>query len=163
PLEELALKRHVPPAAFGAALTLLLPVLLAASVRFGSTDTVTDLATSISGALAALGIRKPLSAADLQAIVELRLWRALPAAGDGVGGARADDACGPVRRLGARPDAGRARGRGGARRPHDARALDRARRGLARGRGRGRRRGRDRVRRPRRAARRARDQRAEPQ
>jgi iron complex transport system permease protein len=77
------LKRHVPPAAFGAALALLLPVLLAATVRFGSTDSVPDLSTSISGTLAALGLGAPLPAADLQAIVALRLWRALTAAGVG--------------------------------------------------------------------------------
>ncbi len=77
------MKRHVPPAAFGAALVVLLPLLLAAAVRFGPTDTVRDFATTVRGALAALGLGAPLEARDLQAIVALRLWRALTAAGVG--------------------------------------------------------------------------------
>ena len=77
------MKRHVPPAAFGAALLVLLPALLAASLRFGTTTSVPDLATSAKGALAALGLGAPLPAADVQAIVALRLWRALTAAGVG--------------------------------------------------------------------------------
>lgn len=77
------MKRHVPPAAFGAVLLVLLPFLLAATVRFGSTDVVRDLPTTIRGALAALGIGPPLEARDLQAIVALRLWRGLTAAGVG--------------------------------------------------------------------------------
>jgi len=61
----------------------LLPVLVVCSVRFGSTAVVPDFGTAIQGALAALALGTPLDGPGLQAIVALRLWRALTAAGVG--------------------------------------------------------------------------------
>jgi iron complex transport system permease protein len=77
------LRRRIPPQALGLSLVLLLPILALAGVRFGSTESVPDLRTAVLGALGALGFRAPLPAADVQAIVALRLWRALTAAGVG--------------------------------------------------------------------------------
>jgi iron complex transport system permease protein len=76
-------KRRISARAFGAALLLLLPLLAAASVRCGSTQSIPDLPTALQGALGALGFGPPLRDPGLQAIVALRLWRALTAAGVG--------------------------------------------------------------------------------
>ncbi len=77
------MKHRIPPRALGAALLVLLPLLALGAVRHGSTQAVPDLPTALSGALAALSLGPPLPASDLQAIVALRLWRALTAAGVG--------------------------------------------------------------------------------
>jgi iron complex transport system permease protein len=69
--------------AFLAVLLVLLPVLVACSVRFGSTGAVPDFRAAIRGVLAALSLGAPLPEPGLQAIVALRLWRALTAAGVG--------------------------------------------------------------------------------
>jgi len=76
-------RAHVAPRVLGAVLLFLLPLLVAAAVRCGTTDAVPDLETAIAGALGALGLRAPLEEPGLQAIVALRLWRALTAAGVG--------------------------------------------------------------------------------
>jgi iron complex transport system permease protein len=80
---SMSLARRLSPRAFGAALALLLPVLVLGAVRCGSTESVPDLATTFTGALAALGLRAPLHEASVQRIIELRLWGALTAAGVG--------------------------------------------------------------------------------
>lgn len=77
------MRRPRSPRATGLCLLGLLPLLVVASVRFGGTGAVSDLPTAISGALAALGLGSPLEDPGLQAIVSLRLWRALTAAGVG--------------------------------------------------------------------------------
>ncbi|MBL8857050.1 MAG: iron ABC transporter permease [Planctomycetes bacterium] len=63
-------------------LTAVLVATLGASLRFGTTIAVPDLATAWRGALAAMHLATPLEG-GLQVIVELRLWRALTAAGVG--------------------------------------------------------------------------------
>ena len=77
------MKLPVSPRALGVVLIGLLPVLVVCSVRFGSTAVVPDFGTAIQGALAALALGTPLDGPGLQAIVALRLWRALTAAGVG--------------------------------------------------------------------------------
>lgn len=77
------MKRALSPRALGAVLLGLLPLLVVASVRCGTTGAVPDFGTAISGTLAALSLGAPLDAPGLQAIVALRLWRALTAAGVG--------------------------------------------------------------------------------
>lgn len=71
------------PGRVGVLLALLLPVLLVLSVRFGSTRAIADYGTVLRACLAALRLEAPLSDSGLQHIVELRLWRALTAAGVG--------------------------------------------------------------------------------
>ncbi|HEV8112929.1 MAG TPA: iron ABC transporter permease [Planctomycetota bacterium] len=75
--------RRIAPRALGLLFLVVVPVLAVAAVRCGSTDSVPDLATALRGALAALHLGPPLAAPDVQAIVALRLWRALTAAGVG--------------------------------------------------------------------------------
>lgn len=70
------------PGASALALGVALPALLVLSLRFGSTRAVDDLATALHGVAAFAGLRDPLPGA-LQTVVELRLWRALTAAGVG--------------------------------------------------------------------------------
>jgi iron complex transport system permease protein len=77
------MKRPLSPLALGAILAGLLPLLVLAAVRFGITAEVRDLASAVRGALAALSLGPPLDAAGTQAMVALRLWRALTAAGVG--------------------------------------------------------------------------------
>lgn len=67
----------------GLALIVALPLLIVASVRFGSTDAVGDFASIVRGSFAALALCEPLSDPSEQWIVSLRLWRALTAAGVG--------------------------------------------------------------------------------
>jgi len=74
-------RRRLPAGPLGAVLLLLLPVLVIESVRSGATGTH-DLATTWMGCLAAFDLGPPLDG-TLQTIVELRLWRALTAAGVG--------------------------------------------------------------------------------
>jgi iron complex transport system permease protein len=69
------------PLPLAVTLALALPVLLVVSVRVGDTGWQ-DLGTCLRGCLAALGWREPLPG-QLQTIIELRLWRALTAAGVG--------------------------------------------------------------------------------
>jgi len=70
------------PRALALALGVVLAALLLASLRFGSTRVVEDLGTALRGIAALLGLGEPL-AGSRQAIVELRLWRGLTAAGVG--------------------------------------------------------------------------------
>ncbi len=70
------------PGTLALVLGLLLCVLVLAGVRYGSTQAVDDLGSALRGVAAMLGVAEPLPHA-LQAIVELRLWRALTAAGVG--------------------------------------------------------------------------------
>jgi len=70
------------PSAFALALGLLLAALLLASLRFGSTRVVEDLGTALRGIAGLCGLGDPLPE-PRQTIVELRLWRALTAAGVG--------------------------------------------------------------------------------
>jgi iron complex transport system permease protein len=65
-----------------ALLGLLLPVLLVASARVGTTGAIGDLAALVRGALAMCGIGAGLGPGT-QTIVELRWWHALTAAGVG--------------------------------------------------------------------------------
>lgn len=74
-------RRRLPAGPLGAVLLLLLPVLVIESVRSGTTGTH-DLATTWRGCLAAFHLGVPLDG-HMQTIVELRLWRALTAAGVG--------------------------------------------------------------------------------
>lgn len=74
-------KRRLPAGPLGAVLLVLLPLLVLESVRSGTTGTH-DFATTWRGCLAAFGMGEPLEG-TLQTIVELRLWRALTAAGVG--------------------------------------------------------------------------------
>ncbi len=67
----------------GVALVLALPLIVLASVRFGTTDAVQGLASVMRGSAAALSLCDPLPDASQQWIVSLRLWRALTAAGVG--------------------------------------------------------------------------------
>lgn len=69
--------------ALGLALVVALPLIVLASVRFGTTDAVQDLASVVRGSAAALSLCDPLADASQQWIVSLRLWRALTAAGVG--------------------------------------------------------------------------------
>lgn len=71
------------PRLSAAGLLLVLAVLLALSVRLGSTHAIGDLSTTARGAFAAVGLCDPLQDPALQTIVALRLWRALTAAGVG--------------------------------------------------------------------------------
>lgn len=66
----------------GIALAALLAGLIFLSLRIGATTAIPDFAVTVRGAFAALGLGAPLEPA-LQTIVELRLWRALTAAGVG--------------------------------------------------------------------------------
>jgi iron complex transport system permease protein len=77
------MRRAFRPRTFGALLLLLLPLLVACAVRWGGSDLVPDLGTALVGSLGALSLHEPLADARLQAVVELRLWRALTAAGVG--------------------------------------------------------------------------------
>ena len=72
---------RLPPRPCALLLALALPILLVLDVRVGSTGEH-DLATSLQGVAALLGFGEPLSG-PMQTIVELRLWRALTAAGVG--------------------------------------------------------------------------------
>jgi iron complex transport system permease protein len=63
-------------------LTFFLPVLLVASARIGATSAVGGVETLVRGALALLGLGEPLERVT-QAIVELRIWHAVTAAGVG--------------------------------------------------------------------------------
>jgi iron complex transport system permease protein len=74
-------RRRLPAGPLGVVLLLLLPVLVIESVRTGTTGTH-DFDTTWRGCLAAFGFGTPLEG-HLQTIVELRLWRALTAAGVG--------------------------------------------------------------------------------
>ena len=69
------------PLPLGVTLLLLLPVLIVTSVRVGETG-LHDLPTALQGCLAAVRLRAPLPG-HVQTIIELRLWRALTAAGVG--------------------------------------------------------------------------------
>ncbi|MFN0244167.1 MAG: FecCD family ABC transporter permease [Planctomycetota bacterium] len=71
------------PGRLGVLLAALLPVLLVLSVRFGSTSAIADYATVARACLGALHLAPALADSGLQHIVELRLWRALTAAGVG--------------------------------------------------------------------------------
>jgi iron complex transport system permease protein len=75
------MKRRVPPVLLGALLLLSLPALVVASVRSGSTGAY-DLDTVLAACRALWGGAEPV-AGHAQAILELRLWRALTAAGVG--------------------------------------------------------------------------------
>ncbi len=70
------------PGVFALGLGFLLATLLVAALRFGSTRAVEDTADALRGIAALLGWADPLSG-PAQAVVELRLWRALTAAGVG--------------------------------------------------------------------------------
>lgn len=70
------------PRALALALGIVLLALIFASLRFGSTRMVGDLGTALRGIGALLGLSEPLEGSR-QAIVELRLWRGLTAAGVG--------------------------------------------------------------------------------
>jgi iron complex transport system permease protein len=68
--------------ALAIALAALLATLIVLALRLGATGAIPDFETTLHGALAALGLGAPLDAAS-QTIVDLRLWRALTAAGVG--------------------------------------------------------------------------------
>ncbi|MCY2961734.1 MAG: iron ABC transporter permease [Planctomycetota bacterium] len=70
------------PRALALALGLLLAALVLASLRFGSTRVVDDLGSALRAIAHLCGFGQPLAGPG-QAIVELRLWRALTAAGVG--------------------------------------------------------------------------------
>jgi iron complex transport system permease protein len=70
------------PGALAAVLLALLAALVVLGLRFGSTPAVDDLTSALRGTLALLGLVDPLGE-PRQTIVELRLWRALTAAGVG--------------------------------------------------------------------------------
>ena len=72
---------RIPARTLGVTLLLALPVMLILSVRLGVTATL-GTGQVIDGVLAVLGLGEPLPP-TLQTIVELRLWRALTAAGVG--------------------------------------------------------------------------------
>ena len=69
-------------AALAIALAALLATLIVLALRIGATSAIPDFRTTLHGAFAALGFGAPLDAAS-QTIVDLRLWRALTAAGVG--------------------------------------------------------------------------------
>lgn len=73
-------RRRLPPLPFGLALLVILVLVVVASVGVGSTPQ--PAAVCWRGTLALAGLAEPLGE-PLQTIVELRLWRALTAAGVG--------------------------------------------------------------------------------
>lgn len=75
-------RRRLSPAVLGAFLAALLPPLVLVALRHGTTEAVRGWRTVLAGVLGALSLGQPL-APDLQTILELRLWRALTAAGVG--------------------------------------------------------------------------------
>ena len=75
------MRRRVPAALLGGLLLLALPLLLCWSLGTGAAG-LHDARALARGAAAALGLGTPLDS-PLQAIVELRLWRALTTAGVG--------------------------------------------------------------------------------
>ncbi len=70
------------PGLLGLVLGVVLLALIVAGLRFGSTRVVDDLGQAWRGIAGLLGLGEPLPGTR-QAIVELRLWRALTAAGVG--------------------------------------------------------------------------------
>jgi iron complex transport system permease protein len=75
-------RRDRRPFVLAPVLVVLLCVLFVIALRVGVTGIIPDLPTTLRGALAALHLGAPLDAAQ-QIVVELRLWRALTAAGVG--------------------------------------------------------------------------------
>ena len=74
---------RLPPAALVLLLAVALPACLACAVRFGETAAVPGWREALRGAAAELGLGAPLEDPALQAILALRTWKALTAAGVG--------------------------------------------------------------------------------
>src|SRR5262249_14016890 len=75
-------RRDRRPFVLALVLVPLLCALFVVALRVGVTGMIPDLATTLRGAFAALHLASPLDASQ-QIVVELRLWRALTAAGVG--------------------------------------------------------------------------------
>ncbi len=75
-------RRRRSPLALALPLGIALPVLVLLALRFGSTDAIAGFGAAWHGFAAALGWAEPLEGWR-QSVLELRLWRALTAAGVG--------------------------------------------------------------------------------